>query len=134
MSTTDSAYKLKVRKAGTTESKDDTVQRSQKTPALRRILELSKDAFCKINWYYPGGRENFPTNQKLWTVDRYFPYASGGPLLCDLIALPHKLKEARMKKPFLEERGFRYVAVKVDGTILDLDDQTLNESNFLAQE
>lgn len=134
MSTIESGYKLKVRKAGTTESKDDTPQRSEKTPALRKILELSKDEFCKINWYYPGGREAFPTNQKLWTVDRYFPYARGGALLCDLIALPHKLKEARMKKPFLEEKGLRYVAVKVDGTILNLDDTALNESNFLAQD
>ncbi len=134
MSSEASAYKLKVRKAGTTESKEDAPQRSNKTPALRRILELSKDEFCKVNWYYPGGRENFSGNQRLWIVDRYFPYAAGGPLLCDLISLPHKLQEARMKKPFLETKGFRYVAVKVDGTILNLDDETLNESNFLAQE
>lgn len=116
---------VRVKKAGTTELADETTKRSSKTPALRKILELAKDEFCKVNWYYPGGREAFPSNPRLWSVDRYFPYAEGKKgLLCDLVILPHKLKEAKMKKPFLEKSGLKYVAITQNGTILDLDQVT----------
>jgi hypothetical protein len=116
---------VKVRKVGTTELKDESTQAPRaKTPALRKLLELSKDEFCKVNWYYPGGREAFPLNQRLWTVDRYYPYAKDGGLLCDLVMLNHKLDEAKMKARHFKNTGFKYVAVNYSGRILDLENET----------
>jgi hypothetical protein len=102
----------------------------KKGPALRRTLDLSKNEFRKVNWYYPGGREAFPTNPRLWTVDACFPYAEGGMLLADIVMLEHKFLEAREKAAFFKKNKINYVAMLQNGTILDLDDPEVTEKNF----
>jgi hypothetical protein len=114
-----------VRKAGTTEIANHETKRNRETPALRKILDLTKDAFCKINWYYPGGREAFPSNSRLWTVDRYFPYAQGGPVLADLVQLEHKFEEAKVKAKFFAAKNIKYVAITQDGSMVDLTKEKL---------
>ena len=123
-----------VKAAGTFEDKNAKAQGAKprpKGPALRKVLDLSKDQFRKVNWYYPGGREAFPTKPRLWTVDACFPYAEGGMLLADIVMLEHKFLEAKEKAKYFKEKNIKYVAVLQSGVILNFEDEELNEKNFI---
>jgi len=115
--------KMKIQEAGTTTYKEmaERAQQPSFTKALKVALNLSTSEFCKVNWYYPGGREAFPGQQKMWTVDRCYPYAEGGQLLVDLVALPHKMQEAKIKHEFFKKKNIRYVALDRGVEPIDFD-------------
>lgn len=116
--------KMKViQEAGTTIYKEmvDLAQQLSFTKSLKLALNISTSEFCKINWYYPGGREAFPGQSKMWTVDRCYPYAKGGQLLVDHVILPHKMQEAKLKHKFFKAKKMRYVALDRGVEPIDFD-------------
>lgn len=91
------------------------------TKSLKNALNIDTSEFCKMNWYYPGGRDAFPGQQRMWTVDRCYPYAEGGQLLVDYVVLPHKMEEAKLKHEFFKERNIKYVALDRGVERIDFD-------------
>jgi hypothetical protein len=104
---------LKVNKnAGTFDEKSE----GNKPPPKRFIdqsqaAQIARDAYTVINWYYDGGREAFPHEPKMWTVDKYFPYAEGEPLLADEPQSVQEIKNCIRKAKLLEELEYRYAII-----------------------
>lgn len=90
------------------------------TKMVQAVLNLPRDAFYKVSWYYPGGRQAFPLNPKMWVVDRYYPHANP-PILCDIVILAHKKEEAKLKHEYFKSQGMMYVALERGAAIIDFD-------------
>jgi len=91
----------------------EKVHREHKASLTDRIA--NSEEFFR-NWYYPGGAEKFPTDAICRKVDRYYPYAEGGPLCIDIFDDPtdvdRRKEEIDKKTPVLKEAGLRYLLLK----------------------
>jgi hypothetical protein len=85
--------------------------------------KLANDAFHYRNWYYKGGREKFPMAPQMQYVDKYFPYAEGGPLAVDEATYLDDPNTLKLKKDILKESGVRYVCIVPGMTDLDAMEQ-----------
>lgn len=74
--------------------------------------KISGSDFCKINHYHPLLREKFPGNSKMWSVDKYYPHAKGGPLYIDEPKLDYRIQESKKKLAEFEKAGVRYLILK----------------------
>jgi hypothetical protein len=119
--------KMKVKEAGTYTHKDmaERAARPSFTKSLKESLHLDTSEFCKINWYYPGGREAFPAQPRMWTVDRCYPYTKQGQILVDIVILPHKREEAKKKHEYFKTKGMRYVALDRGAEVIDFDQKDI---------
>lgn len=85
--------------------------------------KLAEDRFCYRNWYYPGGKETFPYSREMHVVDRFYPYAAGGPLAFDSVDRDADKTVFEIKREALKKAGIRYVMVKPDTDLLEAMEQ-----------
>lgn len=83
---------------------------------------LAQSTVCYRNYKFRNAETYFPNEAKMWTVDMYFPYATGGgELLFD--EANHESDHAlfERKKPILAKLGYRYIVI----------DKTSKESDLI---
>jgi hypothetical protein len=85
--------------------------------------KLANDLFHYKNWYYKGGQEKFPMAPQMQYVDKYFPYAEGGPLAVDEATYLDDVNTLKLKKEILKESGIRYVCLVAEMTDLEAMEQ-----------
>jgi hypothetical protein len=81
--------------------------------------QVAQDSFFYVNHYYPGGRENFGDIAHQ-TVDKYFPYALGGPLFIDEPQNERDENICEEKKAIMEKLGHRYIIIKRGMSEIDI--------------
>ena len=71
------------------------------------------------NWKFKNADKHFPADPEMRRVDRYFPYAEGGPLLVDEPISENDVKRCEKKAPIIASEGQRYVFLPLlkDGEI-----------------
>ena len=72
------------------------------------------------NHIWQGAREAFPFHPALRMVDRYFPYAEGGPLYIDEPSRVDDLKQYEPKIDAMKKLGHRYLLLKPGMTELEV--------------
>ncbi len=60
------------------------------------------------NWCWDIEREHFKDAPRLRTVDKFYPYAQGGPLLVDEPRSAYEVEECKRKAVVLKSLGMRY--------------------------
>lgn len=84
--------------------------RARRARDLNTVAEqISGDKYCHINYQWPGAKEAFPFQPKLWNVDRYFPYAEGGPLFADEPNRLGDIESLKLKQAAMKALGHRYL-------------------------
>lgn len=84
---------------------------------------FANDKHFQRNHIWPGAKEAFPTNKKMWYVDRYFPYADGGPLFVDeptRLSLETEKDNFELKKEIMKKLGHRYVVIRPGMSEIDV--------------
>jgi len=76
--------------------------------------KIAKSRLYVRNWQWPGAREDFPHEPGMRAVDKYYPYAAGGPLLVDEPTTARDLDDAKRRAKFVQKRGYRYVYLTRD--------------------
>jgi len=71
--------------------------------------QVAGDKFHERNFCWPGSKQAFPFNNQMWTVDKYFPFANGGPLFVDEPTHKHDLKPFALKQEAMQKLGHRYL-------------------------
>lgn len=92
------------------------VNPTRKIRSSSMVEDIAGDNLTYLNHYWPGCKEAFPSDQKLQTVHRYFPYAEGGPLYVDTPQQHEKLELYERKEKAMKERKLRYLLLKPDMT------------------
>lgn len=64
--------------------------------------------------------ERFPMHPDKWTVTTCFSYLKEGPLYVDEVASHEEALNLEWKKAFMRERGFRYIIVTPQSTVVDI--------------
>lgn len=82
--------------------------------------KIANDKLYYRNYYYPGGKTEFPEFPALQTVDKFFPYAEGGPLFVDEISRTTDQKLIEKKSELMKRLGHRYVAIVPGMSELDI--------------
>lgn len=85
--------------------------------------KIARDQLFYRNHYYPGGREAFAFNIRGATVDKYFPYAEGGPLFIDEVLRTEDQELFKKKTEIMKSLGHRYVAIMPGMTELDITER-----------
>lgn len=80
------------------------------------------EVYCG-NWKFKNADKHFPYNPLLRTVDRYFPYAKGGPLFLDLVQTKNEEQGCKLKAAAMKYEGQRYVYITAEMTLQDAIDQ-----------
>lgn len=93
------------------------LQAAQNRLKARRDLmsvsdQVAEDKFVYKNYMYPGAREAFPMNVNLQSVDKYYPYANGGPLFVDEPQHKDDIKVLELKVEAMKKLGHRYLLLK----------------------
>lgn len=108
-----------------------TVRDDQATPtqivearlARQKLKSLSdtiaQDTLFYKNHYYPGGREVFADKKELQSVDKFYPYADGGPLFVDECSRDFELPIYLEKEKVMKKLGLRYLLIKPGMTELE---------------
>jgi hypothetical protein len=87
---------------------------------FRSLAEkIAQDRLFYRNYYYPGGRESFAETRGQ-TVDKYFPYAEGGPLFVDEVSRTEDEDLFKKKTETMKTLGHRYVAILPGMTEFDV--------------
>lgn len=81
--------------------------------------KIALDKLFYVRFYYPGGREQF-VEARGQTVDKFFPYADGGPLFVDEVNRLEDKKLFEKKTEVMKQLGHRYVAILPGMTELDV--------------
>lgn len=66
--------------------------------------------------------EKVPHEPKLWSVDRYFPQAIGGPLVVEEPVMDYQRALCEKRRPLIEAMGMRYLVL-----LTDMDETQDNE-------
>lgn len=101
--------------AGTYRERTESEKQAFALRAKETKMSASKIAdstFCKINYYHPLLKKKFPGNSKMWTVDKYYPYAKCGPLFIDEPRLDYRVQESKNKLAEFEKAGIKYLILK----------------------
>lgn len=97
---------------------DFSINEDKETPApktfteKRKLTTATKIAESEIymrNYQWQGAREDFPHEPTLRCVDKYYPYAVGGPLLVDEPNHPREIEASKRKAEILKKRGYRFL-------------------------
>lgn len=97
--------------------------RERKERPITRATEIAGSTFFKVNFYHPELKKKFPGNQKLWHVDKFYPYAqesdfaSKGNLFVDEPRFDFEILNSRRKAEVLEKVGVKLLILK-NGTEL----------------
>jgi hypothetical protein len=96
----------------------------EKRSSLRSLPDrLAGDSLCYKSWIYEGARERFPDNPELRWVDRYYPYAEGGPLAMDTPVNEQDWKRARDKEKAVRGSGLRFYIVDTKKSLEQMIDE-----------
>jgi hypothetical protein len=85
--------------------------------------ELAKDKLYYKNHYYPGNKEFMRDHPRMRFVDRYFPYAKGGPLYVDEPMDKDEIALCEKKRDFMKEHKLRYVIIEPKAEFQSLFEQ-----------
>lgn len=100
-------------------SKDQKVQARISSQEIKPLAEqVAGHHFFQRNYYWPGGKQAFPGQFRLHHVDKFFPFAEGGPLYVD----EKHDKDARdleAKKAFMKKLGNRYLILSQNTTLIE---------------
>lgn len=93
-------------------------ERLAKLEARREMVGLcDKIAESNVyfrNWKWPGCMELYPNDPGMRMIDKYYPYAKGGPLLVDEPTFKDEVEKCYTKQKVLKQRGHRYVIIETD--------------------
>lgn len=78
-------------------------------------------------------KEAFPAKWTMWHVDRYFPYAKGGPLAVDEPNHPADVVESFEKQKLLLSKGIRMVVLTYGITLNQALEQLYGAEQCLGQ-
>lgn len=108
--------KSKVIKAKDTSKADNTVvMREVVRPKIKPQTladKIANDTYHQRNYHIQESQNKFPEARELWYVDRFYPYAEGGPLAVDEANDLDDVNTLMLKKPILAEKGIRYICIK----------------------
>ena len=105
--------------ADVTEIKDVVVKDRDPTAGWGVADRVANDGFCHRNFSVPLLREAFPLTNKMWFVDKMYPYAESGPLFVDE---PRSLDEKAMceeKRKVLADAKVQYLVINENMTATD---------------
>lgn len=105
-----------VGKTKSIEEQDATFNGSNpKSPVYTDLASQAADSrlSCR-NWKFNNADAHFPYDVDLRRVDRYFPYASGGPLLIDEPMTEKEEKNCEKKRKAIDKEGQRYAIITRD--------------------
>lgn len=71
--------------------------------------QVANDKFHERNFMWPGGKQSFPFNNKMWTVDKYYPFAENGPLFVDEPSQKEDIGPYTLKREAMKKLGHRYL-------------------------
>lgn len=105
----------------------ETIRREKRTSSST----IAGDKFCRINFYHPALQAFFPGDGKRWTVDKFYPYAKGGPLYIDEPRMTYSVRQSEEKiKAF--EAYEKKTGIKTRFLILQNGTEPLNEVEGLS--
>jgi len=81
--------------------------------------QIAQDTLFQRNHIWPGAKTAFPFNQKMQTVDKYFPYAEGGPLFVDQPQRTADFSQFELKEKAMKDLGHRYLLIKPGMTLME---------------
>lgn len=81
---------------------------------------IAQDKLFYRNHVYQGAKNAFPFHLALQMVDKYFPYAEGGPLYIDEPGRTADLDFYKEKVAAMKTLGHRYVLIKPGMTEMDI--------------
>lgn len=87
------------------------------------IEKLANDKFHYRNYQYSGGQSKFPHAPDMWVVDKFYPYAEGGPLAIDEANHLQDTNTLMLKKQILQESGIRYLCITYGMSELEVMEQ-----------
>ena len=85
--------------------------------------QIAGDKMQHLNYMYPGGSQKWPHQKNMWYVDRFFPFAEGGPLAVDEANFMDDIETMKLKKHVLQERGIRYICIAPGMSELEVREQ-----------
>lgn len=86
--------------------------------------KIANEHMHHSNWYYEGAARLFPDDPEMRLVNRYYPYAEGGPLLIDVPTTKWGIKRCKEKAEVLNKAKIRYCYI----------DYALTSSDGLSRE
>lgn len=87
-------------------------RRSEPTGGWRSLAEkIAQSGLYKKGHFVPILKEAFPSNNVMWHIDRFFPYAEGGPIFIDEPTREPDILESKLKQKLLRQNGFRVVVL-----------------------
>ena len=81
--------------------------------ALAIADQIAESAVWFRNWKYPGADKLYPLDPYMRFVDKYYPYAKGGPLLVDEPATELEYRKSLEKQVVLKRAGFRHIVIRM---------------------
>ena len=88
----------------------------EKCDARKRLIavsdQIAKSLVWFRNWKWPGSEDMFPRSVEMRTVEKYYPYAEGGPLLVDEPRDERDVVLCYEKQKVLKKLGFRHIVVE----------------------
>ena len=91
---------------------------------LRTVADhLAGDKEIRKNNIIEGIRKTHPEKPYLWHVEKYYPYATGGPLYVDEPVKEWEIQECAEKVPLMKALGYKYVVIKPHMTIFEALEQ-----------
>ena len=118
------SVKIVKRKRPATTDYSDSIVVSANKPQSRRAQFSVSDELAKDNFHYVGYcvqalRSTFPDSQRLWTVDKCYPYAEGGMLFVDQPQMPDEIDLCQIKALAMKKAGLRYIAITPQMSLQD---------------
>ena len=91
---------------------------------LRTVADkLAGDREIRKNKIIDAIRVQYPDKAYLWHIEKYYPYAEGGPLYIDEPVKEWELQECAEKVPLMKKLGLRYVVLKPHMTMFEALEQ-----------
>lgn len=81
--------------------------------------QIAGNSVIFFNWKWKDAEKDFPIEPWLRTVKHCFIYAKGGMILADYPQIKGEFTACERKAKVLKERGFRYIAVTPEMTVLE---------------
>lgn len=88
--------------------------------------KLAGDKFHHRNQFYPALQKAFPDCKELHYVDRFYPYAVGGPMAIDeanRLNTPLEIEGMKLKREVLARIGIKYILLQPETTELEALEQ-----------
>lgn len=103
------------------ESEDKPIEREPRdvNKFLGVAAQLAKSTVYCGNWKFKNAEKHFPHAPLMRTVDKYFPYANGGPLFVDQPVTEQDETACQKKAKAMKQEGQRYVYITKDMNLED---------------